>query len=467
MFRFFFYIHLQEKHNKREFYNIIKFHKMADLNKINELEKVLKSFQPLKPEYQKILDKKFRLEFNYNTNHIEGNTITYSETELLLIFDDAKGDHSLRELEEMKGSDVAFQLMQELALDNKRPLTEQNIKYLNEILLVRPFWKDAITPDGQSTRRLIKVGDYKEYPNSVRLQNGEIFNYASPMDTPIKMAELIEWYRIEEKKKELSPIVLAAMLHYKFVLIHPFDDGNGRISRLLMNYVLFKNNLPPIIIKTSDKRNYLAALNRADTGDIESFTKYIAEQLIWSLELSIKAANGESLDEPGDLDKKIKLLKQKLNSSDEVVKITKSKEAILELLNKNIEPMLRQLSTKLSEFDSLFKEKAEGLSAGGTTLGSNLDRSFNVVRAHLREKPYAQLLYNFRLLEFRKGPTPYNFQCSLEIQFHHNVYEVKSADAKFIFSKLYHQDISEIEIAQIVEELGMYVYNQIEKSLDG
>src|SRR4051812_41291704 len=118
---------------------------MVELDKIRDLQKHLKSLQPLTPENQNKLDKKFRLEFNYNTNHIEGNTITYSETELLLIFDDAKGNHSLRELEEMKGSDVAFQLIQELAAEKERPLSEQTIKYLNQVILVRPFWKDAIT----------------------------------------------------------------------------------------------------------------------------------------------------------------------------------------------------------------------------------------------------------------------------------------------------------------------------------
>jgi Fic family protein len=113
------------------------------------------------------------------------------------------------------------------------------------------------------------VGDYKEYPNSVRLENGEIFHYASPIDTPIKMQELIDWYRSEEGS--IHPVTLAAMLHYKFVSIHPFDDGNGRISRLLVNYVLIRNGLPPVVIKSSDKANYLRALHLADVGDVDLF----------------------------------------------------------------------------------------------------------------------------------------------------------------------------------------------------
>lgn len=221
---------------------------------IDGLISILQGLQPLKAEYQQRLDKKIRLEFNYNSNHIEGNTLTYGETELLLIFDKTTGNHELREYEEMKAHDAAFELIKDWARDQERPLTEMGIKNLHEVLLVRPFWKDAETPEGHSTRRLIKVGNYKEFSNSVRLQNGEMFHYASPEENPILMGELIDWYRKEEQKAELHPVALAALLHYKFVRIHPFDDGNGRISRLLMNYVLFKHNLPPIIIKSSDKK---------------------------------------------------------------------------------------------------------------------------------------------------------------------------------------------------------------------
>lgn len=440
---------------------------MDQTNKIKELQKTLLHLQPLKPEHQQRLDKKFRLEFNFNSNHIEGNTLTYSETELLLIFDDTKGDHTLREYEEMKGSDVAFQLVKDWALDNERPLSEQNIKSLNEILLVRPFWKNALTPEGQQTRRLIKVGDYKEHPNSVRLQNGEIFNYASPTDTPILMNELVQWYRQEEQKNELEPSVLAALLHYKFVLIHPFDDGNGRISRLLMNYVLFKNKLPPVIIKSSDKRNYLNALNKADSGDLESFTEYIADQLIWSLDISIKAAKGDDIDEPGDLDKKIKLLKQKLNSTNEVVKITKSNTSILETFNKNIEPLMIRLSEKLSEFDPLFKSKTETLNADDVAFGLGLNRVISAFKVQLKNRTFSNITYTNQLIEFRKSTFPFSVVCSLDIYFHQNVYELKSENGKFSFSKLYHEDLNESEIALVIEELGTVVYDKIEKAIEG
>lgn len=263
---------------------------------IQQLSEELNSLLPMKQEYKERLDKKIRLEFNYNSNHIEGNTLTYGETILLLIHGKTTGNHELREYEEMKAHDVAYQLIKEIALEKERQLTEADIRNLNKIILVQPFWKEAITPDGQPTRKLIKIGTYKDTPNSVRLATGEIFHYASPAETPALMNELTEWYRVEEMNSATHPVVLAALLHYKFVCIHPFDDGNGRIARLLMNYVLLKNDLPPVIIKSADKKNYLFALNQADAGDTEAFIQYICTQLVWSLHLYIKTAKGESIE---------------------------------------------------------------------------------------------------------------------------------------------------------------------------
>jgi Fic family protein len=324
------------------------------LDKVDALVAELNALLPYKPEDKKRLDKKFRLEFNYNSNHLEGNTLTYGETELLLIFDDTKGNHTLREYEEMKAHDAAYQLIEDWANDKERPLTEQNIKNLNEIILVRPFWKDAQTPDGQATRRKIEVGNYKGFPNSVRLQNGEIFENASPSETPKQMQALIDWYRDEENNSH--PVTLAAMLHYKFVRIHPFDDGNGRISRLLVNYVLLRNGLPPIVIKSKDKTNYLRALHLADIGDYEPFINYIAEQLIWSLEISIKAAKGEGLEEVGDLEKEISLLTKKLLSENTETKHPAIIYKIYTWFNNSV---WREVKTALSQFDPLFSEKKE------------------------------------------------------------------------------------------------------------
>ena len=318
---------------------------------IDQLSATYNNLLPMSPENQRRWDKKVRLEFNYNSNHIEGNTLTYGDTQLLLLFDETHGSHPMRDYEEMKAHDVAFQKIKEWAADADMPLTEKDIRELNQIILVKSFWKDAITPDGHPTRRQIMVGSYKTQPNSVRLPNGELFEYTAPQEVPIKMQELMEWYRDEQTA--LHPVTLAAMFHYKFVCIHPFDDGNGRVSRLLMNYVLLAHKLPPVVIKSSDKQNYLHALHLADTGQYEAFIRYIAEQVVSSLEMAIKAAKGESIEEPDDLDKEIALLARQLQHQETY----KTPQQVLNVFHWAQQKLLAPCEAVLQKFDKLFQEK--------------------------------------------------------------------------------------------------------------
>jgi hypothetical protein len=163
----------------------------------------------------------------------------------------------------------------------------------------------------------------------------------------------MQWFHIALETSDLEPLLIAAKLHYDFVYIHPFDDGNGRISRLLMNYVFLRYDLPPVIIKSKDKAGYLRALNRADLGDFEAFADYIAEQACWSLELCVKAAKGESVEEEDDLDKEIevlnKRLKEKVIHENTVNEIDRPK-----FVEEVIFPMFKELDKKISKFDIHF-----------------------------------------------------------------------------------------------------------------
>ena len=443
------------------------------LSILDRLIAQLKVLQPLPEQYQRNLDRKIRLEFSYNSNHIEGNTLTYGETELLLIFGKTEGHHEFREYEEMEAHDVAFKIIKEWAADNEIPLTEMAIKNLNETLLVKPYWKEAITSNGQPTHREIKVGNYKEFPNHVRLQNGELFEYTLPADTPIQMGELIEWYRMEEAKHEMHPVKLAALLHYRFVRIHPFDDGNGRISRLLMNYVLLKHNLPPIVIKSSDKKNYLFALNQADTGNMEAFVSYIIDQLVWSLQLSIKAAKGESLDEPGDLDKKISLLKKKMGEDpNEIIQYKKGKIAIQKVVADVVPPLAAKWEDQLQKFETLFTARdvtviLAQISFGDKTLPSLVSRLHTSLESNWSQlKNLEQLTISVYLTGLRsKEDNTQLLAGQFSVSFFENTYVISYNSSDKKINKLYHQILNEKEINTITESLGNWFYERLEETM--
>ena len=413
------------------------------LNYIDQLSATYNSLLPMSPENQRRWDKKVRLEFNYNSNHIEGNTLTYGETQLLLLFDETHGSHPMRDYEEMKAHDVAFQKIKEWATDTETPLTEQDIKNLNQIILVQPFWKDAITPNGQPTRRQITVGNYKTQPNSVRLPNGELFEYTAPQEVPIRMQELMEWYR--NKQTALHPVTLAAMFHYKFVCIHPFDDGNGRVSRLLMNYVLLAHKLPPVVIKSSDKQNYLHALHLADTGQYEAFIRYIAQQVVSSLEMAIKAAKGESIEDPDDLDKEIALLARQLQHQETY----KTPQQVLNVFHWAQQKLIAPCEVVLQKFDKLFQEKK---------IIERLDDN-QIDFSTLTELPQEVnlLIYEYCLSQRHYIENDQTFSTIIEVQFQEQQYElhIKIVGREF-FRESYHYGSfpTDKNISSLVEQLG-------------
>lgn len=434
----------------------------SNIEQIERLRKELSTLQPISAENKRKLDEKLRLEFHYNTNHIEGNTLTYGETKLILLFDEVVKNHKGREIEEMKASEVAYQYIEELAEDKERPLSERDLKELNRILLVRPFYKEATTADGQETRRLISIGDYKQHPNTVRLENGELFHYSSPAETPAQMTDLINWYREEEEKGERHPIELAALLHYRFVRIHPFDDGNGRISRLLVNYVLYKHDLPPVVVKTDDKTNYLRALHQADVGDLNAFVEYMSEQLIWSLELTIKATNGEDIEEVDDWKKKLDLLDRKLENNAELHDV-KSPAVIGRILDDVIIPLFYKVYDELNLFDKLFIEKAFYVNASNGEIANIISKDDFLVISKHKDAFYNSVELGIRFMQFKKnGSNTFNIGDKVSIVFENTLYVIyvreKLSDATVpLLTKYYHEDIKEADrdiiIKQVAENL--------------
>ena len=332
--------------------------KLKEVNKkIDTLFKEWQGLCPLKEEYKQSFDQKLRLELNYNSNHMEGNTLTYGETELLLVFGRCDGGHLEKDYMEMKAHDIALEKIKEFANDKNRPLTEGDIRNLNKIILKEPFLTKAQTPDGKETSKEIVPGQYKTQPNHVRTSTGEIFKFSEPEEVPMKMQELMKWFKKEFNDKKLSISLFLAELHHRFILIHPFDDGNGRIIRLWINYVLIRLGYPPLVIKSKDKDNYLLALNKADTKDMDSLAVYLGRVLIKWLEIGIKAAKGKSIEEISDVDKEVDLFIKEQKGKGLSDSIVLSHKIALKLCDDFLQPFWDSFDKKLACFSELFESK--------------------------------------------------------------------------------------------------------------
>lgn len=249
------------------------------------------AIQPLSERDRNRLSRRFTVDFNYNSNHIEGNTLTYGQTELLLLFGKVIGEAEVRDVHEMTASNVGLKMMSEEAAMKEMPLSQHFIRMLHKTLLREDYTVYRNLPDGQQTSYVIHAGQYKTRPNSVITRYGDRFDYASPEETPSLMTDLVDWYNEEEKLGKLSPVELAALFHYRYIRIHPFEDGNGRIARLMVNFILSRHDYPMIVVRSRKKQAYLEALHQSDMEvgpvpsegahaelkDIKPFMKYFTE----------------------------------------------------------------------------------------------------------------------------------------------------------------------------------------------
>jgi Fic family protein len=416
--------------------------------KLIALSEEWKACQPLKPEDERRLWKKIRLDWNYHSNHIEGNTLTYGETELLLIHGQTHGSHELRDYEEMKAHDLAIHRLRETAKEN-RPLTEAEIRTLNEITLKEPFWTSAITPDGMPTRKQVIPGQYKTSPNSVRTATGEIFEFATPLDVPAKMAALVRnLNNCIETGIPLLPEALAKT-HHEFLLIHPFDDGNGRVARLILNYILFRRGLLPIVIPTTEKSAYLSALREADVGKFDSLANYVGEKLCIALTMGSKAARGESIEELSDVEKELALL-VKDHSQKPLEAPRKSVETLRALSESSLKPLFTKLEQKTEVLEKLFQKREVSVTADAYSSGSSWNKRLDsLFRPDHPEGLPNQLWFAIKLSGYSgKTESPFDYTAFVTVVFDDYRYCVKIRPEKI---RLYSEIISSDEIEIIVQ----------------
>lgn len=281
----------------------------ATIAEIDRLKAVLDQLRPLPPDAMGRLAQKLRIEWNYHSNAIEGNALTLGETRTLILHGLTARGKPIRDHLDIEGHDDAVKAIEETIREGDA-LNQTFIRNLHRVLLKESYEMPAEAPDGRRAMRRISVGEYKTMPNNVRTGTGETHYFAPPEQVQPMMSDLIDWYRGKEAEGE-HPIIIAATFHYRFVQIHPFDDGNGRMARLLMNLILMKHGYTIAMVQRDGRDRYIAEIEDAQTTDsVTGFIAYIAECCRYSLELHLRAARGESIEEPEDIDREIAVFKR-------------------------------------------------------------------------------------------------------------------------------------------------------------
>jgi len=234
---------------------------MLSDKEIQFLEKIKKSYlKEPKASFENRYEA-FCALFTYNSNAIEGNTLTLQETAGLLFDKRVPANKSLREVNEALNHKEAFDYL----LKYKGDITKVFICKLHEIIIKKTLKQEIEEQIGKYRTLQVYIRGVEEVP-------------PKPEDVPREMKTLLSWY--SKNKNKLNPLVVAAYFHVGFELIHPFVDGNGRVGRLLMNFVLHKNKHPMINIPNNRKLNYYKALHEAHTkGNLGPFIELLLSLL--------------------------------------------------------------------------------------------------------------------------------------------------------------------------------------------
>jgi Fic family protein len=331
------------------------------LNEVDTLQEEINSYGKLSEETLKKIHYRFRLDWNYHSNAMEGNSLTQQETRSVMINNVTVEGKPLKDVLEIKGHDETISQILKIGMGELR-LSEKRIQDIH---------KAIIHEDDPEQAK--KIGKWKTENNHLINYKGEKFEFTPYQEVSEAMHNLINWLNknydliVNKKKEAIHPALLAFRFHVTYVSIHPFYDGNGRTARIFTNLILIALGYPPVIIKVDDKNvynQYLADI-QAYGGSEDLFLEFMCKQLIHSQEIVLKAIKGISIEEPEDLDKKIRLLEKELEAidPDESVKERFSPEVFLNMYSGWISEMLRKTISVVQKFNKFFTGTEHRISA--------------------------------------------------------------------------------------------------------
>ena len=224
-------------------------------SEIDDLKKEIDSFRPFSKQLLNELQQFYRIGFTYSSNALEGNSLTESETKVIIEDGLTIGGKTIREHSEALGHSEAYTYLN--TLTKKNIITESNILELHRLFYYRIDAQEA----GKYRKQQVYISGTDYLPPKHK-------------EIPDLMKKFV--LSIPELKETLHPVALAAQLHERIATIHPFIDGNGRTARLVMNLSLVQNGYPIVIIPPILRNDYIASIRLANTGNTEPFFDFIS-----------------------------------------------------------------------------------------------------------------------------------------------------------------------------------------------
>lgn len=233
-------------------------------------------------------------------------------------------------------------------IKGEEPLTEHFIRGLQAQFTAHQEYTEAVTVTGEVILVTLKKGEYKSLPNNPRRPDGEVHIYCPPERTKEEMEALIRMYR--EADATHSPEVKSAWLHHRFTQIHPFQDGNGRVARALASLVFLREGLFPLVLRESDRVQYISALEAADAGDlgptITLFARRQRDAILKALGLEQQVQQSKYSDQI--VESALQLLRSRYSQEQQKASVVyQFADALLDRVNLDFDKLVSNLNPQL------------------------------------------------------------------------------------------------------------------------
>lgn len=321
-------------------------------NKIDTIkDKIIQNGKLTKEQLNKI-NNKFRLEWNFNSNSMEGNTLTIEETRSVMVGNLDVRQKPIKDVLEMKGHDEVISEILKIGKGELR-LSERRIKDIHTGIM----HEESV--DGKN-----KIGQWKQTPNEIINHKGEKYLFVAPELVVDRMHDLLNRTNAaidaiqSDAKNAPHPIDVALQFHLEYLEIHPFYDGNGRTARILTNLILIALGYTPFWITTKERSIYYNYISDIQSygGDKQAFYQFVAGLIERSEQLVLDVIEGKDIEDENDIEKELEILKRQLKAKDDKV-VPKTNEVIQELYKNSYRKLFEQLIEKTKKFDEMFVQK--------------------------------------------------------------------------------------------------------------
>lgn len=433
-------------------------------NQVDLLQQKINAHGELSVDVKKKINYKFRLDWNYYSNSMEGNTLTMDETRSVMVGNLTVGGKPIKDVLEMKGHDEVINDILRIGKGEAR-ISEARVREIHQGIMHE-----------EDEAKKKKIGGWKTEPNYIYNYKNERFDFALPAEVPARMHDLLNKTNTaidaitSNKKDAPHPIDVALQFHLDYVIIHPFYDGNGRTARIFTNLLLISFGYPPFWVKTNERTIYNQYIGdiQGYGGSPDLFFEFAADMILRSQQLVLDAIAGKEIEEPDDIDKRVAMLDRMMEGMDEPIQKTQNEEVMKQMLSEVVEPLFRKVFEKILKISSLFSSTdfTYFIDGGGSEHNNINDLIENIEIGWEQKKGIVgNINLQIRLSKLKKlGTKAFDMHEEIRINFEKHKYQVLLQDKETI-DRLYHQILSSEKIDEIASKFVNILINRIEEQV--